>query len=95
MIDSDLVIALNFVGDCCTCSILVILYLTSILPIQFDFTSCMYMLSGGVMNVLSEGFLFLGIESGIVGPVVSIAGSNCIFVTLLNLLIDHILLSSM
>jgi len=46
-----------------------------------------------VFNVSSEVFLFMGIEQGVTGSVVSIVGSNSILVTCLNWLLDGMVLS--
>lgn len=75
-------------------AILLIIFIR-VIPYNLNFTNVMLLGFISIFNVIAEFFLFLAIENGIIGVVVSIVSFNSIIITILNIMIDNVGLTFM
>lgn len=61
---------------------------------EFEFSAQIIVFGAGVFAAGADMFLYIGIERGVAGAVVSIAGSNGIIIGVLNWLIQGAMLTS-
>ena len=87
-LDSLVFMNINFIADFLFGLVWIIISLLGWYKFNIDFYAQFIVFWGGVFAACAEIFLFLGIERGVAGAVVSIAGTNGIVVGLLNWLIQ-------
>lgn len=87
-LDSLVFIHLNFAADFLFGIAWILISLFGFYRFNVDITSQLIVFGGGFFAAGAEIFLFIGIERGVAGAVVSMAGTNGIIVGILNWLIQ-------
>lgn len=77
-------IELNFFVEFGLAIVLITLYFTGYMEMQFESSRIMMLAGASLLCIFAEFFLFLGIDLGVIGVVVAVVASNFVLIAIIS-----------